>query len=216
MKFPVVALKENRIPRSCERGPVEALVYADAVGSKVEEPAAAWLQACGNGEQCRIPRLMRRVQVGSRFTAFVCWRKMSGHWLPTFFKRRAKAASARHFPQRGFILVSGQVADCEHEKSAIMGLVGASVEWLAAWERSASIVKGSGERRKKRSDRSQPLNGSIAQLRRPQAGTSARGAEWSQRRQGAITARSARWFRQVPVLEMHVKRFIPGRLVDTS
>jgi hypothetical protein len=70
MKFPVGALKENHIPRSHERGPVEALVHADAVGSKVEEPAAARLQACGNGEQCRIPQLIRRIQFGSWFAAF--------------------------------------------------------------------------------------------------------------------------------------------------
>jgi len=35
-------------PRFCERGPVEALVCADAVGSKTEEPAALRLQPCGN------------------------------------------------------------------------------------------------------------------------------------------------------------------------
>jgi len=102
---------------------------------------------------------------------------MSGHWLPTFFKRRAKAASARHFPQRGFILVSGQAADCEHEKSARMGWSGASVERLAAWERSVSTVKRLAERWKERRDRSQALNGSASRLRRPQAGTSAREAE---------------------------------------
>lgn len=50
MKSPVVALKEKRNPRSHERGLVEALAYADAVGSKVEEPAAARLQACSNSD----------------------------------------------------------------------------------------------------------------------------------------------------------------------
>jgi hypothetical protein len=59
---------------------------------------------------------------------------------------------------------------------------------LAAGERSVSKVKRLAERRKERSDRSQPPNGSPARLRRPQAGTNARGAKWSQGRQGAITA----------------------------
>jgi hypothetical protein len=74
--------------------------------------------------------------------------------------------------------------------------LGASVERLAAGERSVSKVKRSAERRKERSDRSQPPNGSAAQLRCPQARTNARGARWSQGRQGAITARSTRWFRR--------------------
>lgn len=92
---------------------------------------------------------------------------------------------------------------------------GASVGRLAVGERSVSTVKRLAERRKERSDRSQPLNGSVAQLRRPQAGTDARGAKWSQGSQGAITARSVRWFRRVPVAELHIKRLIPDRLVDS-
>ena len=35
-------------PRFRKRGLVEALAYADAVGSKAQEPAAVRLQACGN------------------------------------------------------------------------------------------------------------------------------------------------------------------------
>jgi hypothetical protein len=57
---------------------------------------------------------------------------------------------------------------------------GASVGRLAAGERSGSTVKRLAERRKERSDRSQPPNGSAARLRCPQAGTNARGAKWSQ------------------------------------
>lgn len=56
---------------------------------------------------------------------------------------------------------------------------GASVGRLAAGERSVSTVKRLAERRKERSDRSQPPKGSAARLRRPQAGTNARGAKWS-------------------------------------
>jgi hypothetical protein len=66
-----------------------------------------------------------------------------------------------------------------------------------------------------RSDRSQPLNGSVARLRRPQAGTNVRGAKWSQGCQGAITARSVRWFRRVLIAELHIKRLIPDRLGDS-
>jgi hypothetical protein len=39
------------------------------------------------------------------------------------FKRRAKTASARYFPQRGFIPVSDKVINCEHEKPAKIGLI---------------------------------------------------------------------------------------------
>ena len=73
---------------------------------------------------------------------------------------------------------------------------GASVGRLAAGERSVSTVKRLAERRKERSERNQPPNGSVAHLRRPQAGTNARGAKWAQGCQGAITARGTRWFRR--------------------
>jgi len=62
---------------------------------------------------------------------------------------------------------------------------GASVGRLAAGERSVSTVKRLAERRKERSERNQPPNGSVAHLRRPQAGTNARGAKWAQGHQGA-------------------------------
>src|SRR5580692_6407163 len=71
---------------------------------------------------------------------------------------------------------------------------GASAGRLAAGERRVSTVKRLAERRKERSDRSQPPNGSVAHLRRPQAGTNAGRAKWAQGCQGAITARGTRWF----------------------
>jgi hypothetical protein len=54
-------------------------------------------------------------------------------------------------------------------------------------------------------------NGSVAQLRGPQAETNARGAKWSNGHQGAITARSARWFRRILVAAIRAKRFYYDR-----
>ena len=85
---------------------------------------------------------------------------------------------------------------------------------LAAGGRSVATAKRLAERRKERNDRSQPPNGSVAQLRGPQAETNARGAKWSKGHQGAITVRSACWFRRILVAAIRAKRLFYDRAVD--
>jgi hypothetical protein len=44
-------------------------------------------------------------------------------WIACICWRRAKAKSALHSPQRGFVLISERIADCEGEKNEVWEII---------------------------------------------------------------------------------------------
>jgi len=92
-----------------------------------------------------------------------------------FYQNDLRSASTKSVPPASFRSPDTDLPHVSPGSWRVLRLRG----WLPG-ERSVSKVKRLAERRKERSDRSQPLNGSVARLRRPQAGTNVRGAKWSQ------------------------------------
>ncbi len=129
------------------------------------------------------------------------------------FKRRAKAASARYFPQRGFIPVSDKIIYCEHEKPAKMGCVksfGWEVGCRGTERFQSEAFSGTAEGAERPEPSSQRKRHATASF---QAGTNARGTEWRRDGRGDHGVERA-MVPAVPVLKS-AKSFSSDALVST-